>query len=128
MHPVYAPSPLFPPEERYRTDGVLVPQNLTFIVATGRAHRAPWSLGENPMADSAWELLQFQRESPGVLAGLSRLLFPSGFGDLTQAVPSHAVVIDFVTGWSILPYAQATGQMPEPWQRCPCGVGVMEPS
>lgn len=54
------------------------------------------------------------RENPGILGSLAQLLLPSGFSDFTQAVPSHAIVMDFVTGWSILPYARAMGQIPEP--------------
>jgi hypothetical protein len=77
------------------------------------------------MRDAVMDIWDFDSQHPGVLDGLAELLFPSGLGDLTLAIPGHRILIDFMLGWSILPYAQSIGEMPTPWQVCLCGEGVV---
>lgn len=126
QHPTYAPGPLFPRGGRFMMiQDSLVPTDLAFIIAAGRAHRSPWAHEESKMRAVGLDMFDFELQSPGVLDALSALLFPSGLDDLTLAIPVNHILLDFVLGWSILPYARSIGQMPEPWQACPCGEGVI---
>ncbi|QRV75755.1 hypothetical protein RhiJN_03770 [Ceratobasidium sp. AG-Ba] len=126
LHIEYPPGPLFRPPGRYRAANGPVDMDLAFVVSVGQYHRAPWDVGEFPMADATLDIAQFDAINLGIISSLADLLFPKGTNKPIHAVPAvNQVLFDLIIGWLVLPLARANGFMPSPWQRCSCGEGVV---
>ncbi|QRV96092.1 hypothetical protein RhiJN_24110 [Ceratobasidium sp. AG-Ba] len=106
LHVEYPPGPLFGPTGKFMANNTPFDADLAFIVSVGHYHRAPWDVGEFPVADAAVDLAIFNESNPGVISALVKALFPKGTNKpLHAALAVNQVLFDLIIGWMVLPLA-----------------------